>query len=295
MRNIMNKIQILSLTIASCCLLIACGSGSKDEKITQPIPVIETCAGQSLDTGASCISIENREAIVYKPDDAIEGIALFLHGAPGSAKKVSKIFDAKTLSISEKLLSVAPEGRNETWGWESLNNASASNIDVDFMLNLLAQIRADNDVTTDKVYVFGYSAGGFMAYKLACHIPEHLTSVVTLAGQFRGEFTACSTLTPVTLHHLHSPQDREVPLSGRSTGAIKSVTDTLAHWLLINGCSDTFTSVEHPKVINESSGSETQVWEGCAKDVRFTSLNNVPHESSYNAEALKQIYSAVFN
>jgi polyhydroxybutyrate depolymerase len=87
MRNIMNKIQILSLTIASCCLLIACGSGSKDEKITQPTPVIETCAGQSLDTGASCISIENREAIVYKPDDAIEGIALFLQVPLAQLKK----------------------------------------------------------------------------------------------------------------------------------------------------------------------------------------------------------------
>ena len=295
MRNNMNKNNILSLTIASCSLLVGCGSDSKDEKLPEPPPIIKTCAGQSLDTEASCISLENREAIVYKPDGAIEGIALFLHGAPGSAKKVSNIFDAKTISNSEQLLSVAPEGRNETWGWESVNNASANNIDVDFILNLLTQIRADNDVVTDKVYVFGYSAGGFMAYKLACKIPEHLTSVVALAGQFRGDFTACSTLTPVTLHHLHSPQDREVPISGRDTGSIKSVTETLAHWLLINGCSDTFTTLEHPKVISESTGSETQVWEGCAKGVSFSSLDNVPHEASYNAEALKQIYSAVFN
>ena len=293
----MNKNSTICLTIISCSLLLACGSGSKneDKKKPEPSPMIKTCAGQSLETGASCISVENREAIVYKPNGAIEGIALFLHGAPGSAKKVSKLFDAKTISNSEHLLSVAPEGSNESWGWESINSANASNADVDFILNLLTQIRAEHDVVTDKVYVFGYSAGGFMAYKLACQIPEHLTSVVTLAGQFRGDFTACSTLTSVTLHHLHSPQDREVPISGRSTGAIKSVTETLEHWLKINGCSETFTRVEHPKVISESSGSETQIWEGCAKGVRFTSLNNVPHEANYNADALQQIYSAVFN
>lgn len=293
----MNKKTMINLSVVLCSLLLGCGgSGSKKAEQPSPTPIITTCAGQSLESGTSCITLENREAIVYKPSNTIEGIAVFLHGAPGSPKKVSKIFNAKSISDSEQLISVSPQGINEKWGWESVNeSANAKQADVDFIVNLLTKIRTDNNITTDKVYIFGYSAGGFMAYKLACQIPGHITAIVSLAGQYRGDFSACSTSTPVTVHHFHSPQDREVPIKGREVGEIKSVAETLAHWLLINGCSETFNTVKHPKVSSTSNGTETQTWEGCVKEVSFSALNNVPHEASYSAEVLKQIYQPIFN
>lgn len=293
----MNKKSMINLTIASCSLLLGCGgSGGKKAEQPSPTPIITTCAGQSLELGTSCITLENREAIIYKPNNTIKGIALFLHGAPGSPKKVSKIFNAKSISDSEQLISVSPQGINEKWGWQSVNDsANANQTDVDFILNLLTKVRTDNNIATDKVYIFGYSAGGFMAYKLACQMPEYITAIVSLAGQYRGDFSACPTSTPVLLHHFHSPQDREVPIKGREVGEIKSVAETLAHWLLINGCSETFTTEEHPKVSSASNGTETQIWQGCVKEVSFSALNNVSHEASYNAEVLKQIYKPIFN
>jgi hypothetical protein len=53
--------------------------------------------------------------------------------------------------------------------------------------------------------------------------------------------------------------------------------------------------VKHPKVSSTSNGTETQTWEGCVKEVSFSALNNVPHEASYSAEVLKQIYKPIFN
>ena len=294
MKILMFKKALQILAVTSLGLLIGCGGGSK--KTAAPLPEIAKCAGQSLEEGASCMTLENRDIVVYKPSSNIEGIALFLHGAPGSPKKVSRIFNAKSVSNSEQLISVAPQGSNESWGWNSINNAdSATNSDVNFIVNLLAKLKAENNIATDNVYVFGYSAGGFMAYKLACKIPEQITAIVSLAGQFRGNFNDCSTSTPVTLHHFHSPQDAEVPMHGRNNGEITSVVETLAHWLLINGCSETFTTIEQPKVISASEGTETQVWQGCVKAVSYSALFNVPHEAAYNADILKKIYAPIFN
>lgn len=290
---------LLTLAISLPSLLMGCGGGGKDPvkpPVKPPISGAAQCAGKSLDEGTSCMTLENRDAIVYKPASPLKGIALFLHGSPGSAKKVSLLFDAKSISDSQQLVSVSPQGLDNMWGWNSLNTqANQSNADVDYIVNLFTKLRAENNITSDKVYIFGYSAGGFMGYKLACQIPEQITAFVSIAGQFRGDFNECSTSTPITLHHFHSPQDSEVPINGRNTGGIKSVHETLAHWRLINGCSEISTTLEHPKVIEASEGTNTKIWQDCVKPVSFSTMKNVPHESSYDTDVLQQIYAPIFN
>lgn len=291
---------LFTLTLAISSLLMGCSGGSDGSTEPKPEPKKEpqanNCAGQPLASDMSCFSLNNRDVIVYKPAGDLNGIALFLHGAPGTPQKVSRIFNARALADAEGLLSVSPQGKNALWGWESINDGdNDSNTDVDFIVSLITQLRAENNIVNDKVYIFGYSAGGFMGYKLACQIPEQITAIVSLAGQFRGDFEQCPTSTPITLHHFHSPQDSEVPMNGRTIGEIKSVSDTLAHWLLINGCSEEFTTTEHPKLIEESAGTTTKTWQGCIHDVSFSEMKNVPHETSYNTGVLRQIYSPIFD
>jgi polyhydroxybutyrate depolymerase len=285
----------LSITSLLALLISGCGGSANDGSTTlDDTPPPAQCAGSYLDSGASCVSIDSRDAIVYKPNGEIKGIALFLHGAPGKPHKVSNIFNAKAITNDMQLLSVAPEGSNAAWGWASVND-NATTTDVVFIENLLTKLRAENTVTSDNVYIFGYSAGGFMGYKLACQIPEQITALVALAGQFRGEFTQCTTSTPITVHHFHSPADTDVPMSGRYTGNIKSVNDTLAHWRIINGCDATSNTTSHPGVISSSSGTQTQTWQNCVLNVSFSNMTNVPHEATYDDEILRQIYSPIFN
>ncbi len=296
MNNRVTNLTPLSITSLFALLVSGCGGSGNDESTTAPVftPPATQCAGSSLDTGASCISLDNRDAIVYKPDGEINGIALFLHGAPGNPQKVSNIFNAKAITNDMQLLSVAPQGSNAVWGWASVND-NATTTDVVFIENLLTKLRAENTITSEDVYVFGYSAGGFMGYKLACQIPEQITALVSLAGQFRGEFTQCTTSTPITLHHFHSLVDTDVPMNGRNTGNIKSVNDTLAHWRNINGCDATSTITSHPGVISSSSTTATEIWRNCELNVSFSNMANVPHEAAYDDEILRQIYSPIFN
>ncbi|MCC4833171.1 hypothetical protein LMH66_11065 [Shewanella sp. 10N.7] len=278
-------------------LLMGCSGNNSNESVDAPKVTDETpkCASKAPLEGSSCLRLDERDVIIYTPDEEIKGIALFLHGAPGTPQKVSGIFDAKTITEEQQLLSASPQGSNEFWGWDSLNTERGGAVDTDFIVNLITRLKAENNITSDKVYVFGYSAGGFMGYKLACEIPEQISAVVSLAGQFRGDFEQCTTSTPVTIHHLHSPRDTDVPMNGRVEGEIQSVDGTLAHWRQINGCDETTEITAHPAVSALSNGTETKLWQGCIKPVRFSELNNVPHEAVYDAAALKQIYTPIFN
>ena len=272
--------------------LTACGGNSSDGDEAKPLQdTAATCFGTSLLEGASCFRFQERESVVYSPNGESKGIALLLHGAPGHPNKVMGIFDGQALANNESLVTVAPQGSGGMWGWKSLNDGNDnSNADAEYLKNLINELKAVHNVTSDNVYILGYSAGGFMGYKLACHIPEELTTVVALAGQYRGSFEHCPTAVPVAIHHFHSSSDTDVPMHGRSNGKIKSVVDTLSHWRNINGCDEQSEVNDSDGVIPASNGTTTQTWLECIKNVRFSSMDNVSHEADYQGEKLYEIY-----
>ncbi len=269
--------------------LVGCDGGGDQKEKSPQIPDSNTCTGNSLLEGASCFTFQGRESVVFKPAGEIKAIALLLHGSPGFPNKVMGIFDGKTLADKESFIAVAPKGSGGTWGWSSINSGSVGE-DTEYLQGLINELKSVHNVTSDKVYILGYSAGGFMGYKLACQIPEELTTVVSLAGQYRGDFDNCSTSTPVAIHHFYSPTDSDVPMNGRSVGEIQSVIKTLEHWRAINGCDEKFEELNHDGVTVSSSGTTTKVWKECVKSIRFSNMNNVQHEASYNGEILYDIY-----
>jgi len=278
---------LLSVTLSGCG-----GSGGGGSESTQSsIEEIIKCAGLTLDAGYECVTLNNRESILYQPtEQEIEGIAIFLHGSPGNAKKVMSIFDAKMLADKYNLITLSPEGNDSTWGWLSSNNSQGSDLDLEYLDELLIKIRGEYSVSSDKLFIFGYSAGGFMGYKLACYMPEQITAMISVAGQYRGDLDYCTNSTPANIHHFHSTTDTEVPFDGRSEYYILSVNETIAHWQEKNGCDSQFDTIEQPGVSSTSSGTITERYQNCDKTVVLSKMTDVPHESLYLADKLLEIY-----
>ncbi|PKG81061.1 hypothetical protein CXF85_20075 [Colwellia sp. 75C3] len=298
--NDLLKIALTSLFMTS--LLSACGDGggSSEEKTSvskEVIVEVPKCLGSKIDDKTSCLEISNRKAILYKDNkETKDGIALFLHGSPGSANKVMGIFDAKMIATQHNLVAVSPEGIVSGWGWLSVNNsASNENSDVEYLTELITKVRSEGNINTDKLYIFGYSAGGFMAYRLACAMPEKITSIVSLAGQFRGNLDACETSTPLAIHHFHSTSDDAVPYNGRSLDSIKSVDDTIELWRINNGCDIDENSQEHVGVTANSSKTITLTYNNCLASVTLSKMSFVPHEAEYISQNLYQIYKYIFD
>jgi len=302
MKNKNNNKRMMKNTsiILFTCLLYACGgSGETDtgSTINKPLPVATsaTCAKAALASDSSCITINGRESIFYEPNNQLnDGIAIFLHGSPGSAEKVMNIFAAKELATQYNLIALAPEGTTPVWGWQSINTEDGDNIDIEYITELLVKVRGDYNVSSDKLYIFGYSAGGFMAYKLACNLSEQVSAIVSLAGQYRGKFSACGSTTPVSIHHFHSRSDEQVPYQGRDFGAIQAVEDTIEHWRNKNGCDQTKTSTSQTGVTSTSTDTYTDSYQNCLKSVKLSKMLNVPHEAEYQSKSLLEIYAHIF-
>lgn len=301
---------ICSSLLISTSLLMGCGGGSGGSQASTPTPTPVAppptatleCGGQFMEEGNECLEVDGRHSVIYKPEGQTEAkakakaIAIFLHGAPGESNKVMGIFDARHLAQEYDLISLAPVGTEPTWAWNSVNKElNPNNSDVEFIQELITRVQSENTIASDKIYVFGYSAGGFMNYKLACEIPEKIEAIVSLAGQFRGDLETCSTSTPVSVHHFHSPSDTDVPMEGRAIGAIMSVTDTVEHWKLKNGCGDAPELIDHPGVTSSSSGTSTEMYNNCTRSVAYSQMAAVQHESDYDASQLEVIFKYLFD
>ena len=296
--KLLTRVNKAFCLVGTLTILSACGGGSSDSSNnaggatpTPPVSNTPQCTGVSLADGNSCVTINSRESIMYSPSTSPEGIALFLHGSPGSATKVMRLFDAKMIADTYNLVALSPQGTVATWGWSSgISSTQTNNADVNYLNELISKVQSEQNISTDKLYVFGYSAGGFMSYTLACHTPEKITGIIALAGQFRGEFDACTTSTSVNLHHFHSPTDSEVPYDGGTNGAIQSVDDTIAHWRVINGCDETFETIEQEGVTPNSSGTTTERYNNCSSSLSLSKMSGVSHEADYQPESLHSIY-----
>ncbi|SEL88340.1 polyhydroxybutyrate depolymerase [Colwellia chukchiensis] len=289
--NKLTKTKHLTLSMLLCGTLMACGGGgtSESHNVAAPsVPPANQCGQSIIDDSQSCAVIDGRAAITFAPasQNQYAGVAIFLHGAPGKPTKVANIFNAKHIAEQFNLVSIAPEGNGSDYQWDSTNNSLTSSKDIDYLSALIDDIESQYSFTDSKVFIFGYSAGGFMAYKLACQMPERLTAIISLAGQYRGNFENCATATPVAVHHLHSQSDRDVPYSGRSNGNIASVDDTIAFWQQKNGCGTDKEVLLQDGVTDASTKTESEIYTTCVKSVGLSKLSLVGHEDDYIAEKL---------
>ncbi len=296
-------IKNIASTLLFSVTLTACSGGGKSspEKVEpKPTPVVvpeqETCGNSSIDDSQSCFVVGDRNAITYAPTSQTQyaGLAIFLHGAPGDPVKVNGIFDAKLIAEKFNLVSVTPQGNGSIYEWNSSNNSEPATPDIDYFINVIDDIQSLYTFTDSKVYIFGYSAGGFMAYKLACQIPDRLTAIISLAGQFRGSFENCSTSSPMAIHHMHSTTDKDVPYDGRTFGNIASVNNTLAFWLNKNGCGSEKEVLVQDGVTKTSAKTDTEIYTSCVKSIGLSKLSSVEHEDKYIAAKLLATYEYLF-
>ncbi|CAN5911347.1 PHB depolymerase family esterase [soil metagenome] len=131
---------------------------------------------------------------------------------------------------------VYPDGKNREWDLETL---PAENEDYVFFDELVADVARKTCIDPKRIFLFGFSRGGFFANQLACHRGNLVRAVASNAGggpysnsrsdfDGRGIFSACTTPAPAALI-IHGDADSTVPpIAGEKC---------VRHWRVQNACS----------------------------------------------------------
>jgi polyhydroxybutyrate depolymerase len=147
-------------------------------------------------------------------------ILIGLHGINGSPASFRDQFLFGALASEYKYVGIFPLGwgdevnSNPTWNAGSCClSAMVANInDVEFIQAIIQEVNKNYFVDESRIWAVGFSAGGMMAYKLACDLASVVTAIGVVSGTLMQD--PCSPVAPVSIIHLHGDLDDAIPLLG---------------------------------------------------------------------------------
>jgi polyhydroxybutyrate depolymerase len=197
-------------------------------------------------------------------------LVVVLHGLGGSGQSLFDAFGLAKFGAAERVHVLAPDGTSDSMGrrfWEAgpacCNFERRAVDDVARLGALLRSWSARSDVDPAKIYVIGYSNGGFLAHRLACAHGELIAGVASLAGAVGEDLRACTPNPRLALLQVHGDADDKVSYAGGRVfndpriGKHLSAQQGLEAWGRWLGCQGP-AKPEAPLDLDPAPGSETQ-------------------------------------
>lgn len=217
---------------------------------------------------------------VYAPASGAERLPLlvFLHGFGGSGEGLADALHLTEMADAFGFAFVAPEGRLDHSGRRFWNaGPSCCNLDdiaVDHVAALqrwLGTASAHPRVDPRRVYLVGYSNGGFMAYRAACELSGRLAGLISIAGAGLSDASACRPDHRLSVVQIHGDSDPIVKFDGGYLFAdtrrprTLSANASVAAWAKLNGCTGALEPGRSLDLDPRVPGAETVVssYAGC--------------------------------
>jgi polyhydroxybutyrate depolymerase len=129
--------------------------------------------------------------------------------------------------------------------------------DVAFVSQVLDRVTTDLPIDKTRIFIAGVSAGGFMAYRLACELSGRIAGMASVAGAMLVD--SCHPARPVSILEMHGTDDSNVPYDGGAVfngAASPSVAAVMQSWATLDGCAGNPTQ-------SQSGITKTSAWKGC--------------------------------
>lgn len=199
-------------SIASACLLALAASA----------------AAQKTETLSLQVAGRTRSAIIHVPAGINRPpVVFFVHGAGGKGSWFQRETQAYATSDREKFIAVYPSASSdgEAGTWQDMQGTS----NFGFFFAVLDLLDSRHKIDRKRIYMTGFSQGGFISYAAACHYSDVFAAIAPSSG--------------------HSPQacapKRPVPVFmtfGAKEGPPSFIRD-LDAWVKLNKCPSTPTRI----------------------------------------------------
>jgi poly(3-hydroxybutyrate) depolymerase len=202
-------------------LLTACGGSSRDRvdtSLLRPTSALPIALGPVTDRGfvtrmatmPAKYGSAGRRFIVHAPSapGSSRPLVILLHGLYQSPESVERATAALSYSDARNFTVVYPYGEHEAWNAGTCCRSDTAN-DVGFMVDLVHYVSTLTPVDRHRVYIWGFSNGGMMAWRTVCETKDVFAGAGVVAGAL---LVPCPN--PVHVVELHGTADRTVPFLG---------------------------------------------------------------------------------
>lgn len=307
----MKPLLLLSLLImAAGVSLLSCGGGSS--------PSSAVSGSCDFHAGGNCtlnVNGVNRSYVLHIPSNFqrnSSALVIALHGSQGSG---SQMESQSQLSVKADQVGFAvayPNALLSSQGhtlWSVFYNDFAFTgtppDDVGFLRALINTLQANLQPDPKKIYVTGFSIGGYMAHRAGVQLSDLVAAVGVVEGTLYaiapGDTRTVPPVTaPVSVLIFHGDQDSAINYCGSSSSVstASSQDQTYNYW--IGNLADSCTNLNTTSPLCDAQGNITSVSQkdatGCRNNAEVTfyklsggmhtwynSTMNVPGQVPYNA------------
>ncbi len=253
----------------------------------------------SASAKSNYISIDGfkRQYLIYIPKILNEKPALVicLHGSGMNGKKMRQwtSYEMDVIADQRGFIVLYPDGYKGNWNdcrKDSPHPASKENVDdVSFMESLVAKAANDYDINPEKVYIFGYSNGGQMAFRMCLERPQLFSAACSIAANMPAlDSLLCNSsgktprimLVAGTADTISPYHGGKVSLFGfKRIGTCVSANDTGKYFAMRNSANDESTVInEEIGIMKDSLLVNVKTWKISGKSViKLYSIRNGGH------------------
>jgi poly(3-hydroxybutyrate) depolymerase len=186
-------------------------------------------AGLSLAAGPVSITVDGLQRSYLISQPATPGpkpTIIMLHGLDGTALDVSQASGLAALAPQAGFVAVFPSGLGGEWNLfpdgqvppAFVQQAQHKGVpvpnDVNFITTLVNSLVSSNVADPHRIYLGGFSAGGFMAMRLLCVDPQLFAAVVLYSTSMATPTATDCHPAPIPVVMLKGTADDHVPYNG---------------------------------------------------------------------------------
>ncbi len=235
-------------------------------------------------------------------------LLLVLHGFGVSSNLLIAKAGLNAVADQKKFAYLAPEGARDALG-RPFWNAGKSCCDLDHrqqddvkrLRELLDANLSHASIDPKRVFVIGYSNGGFMAQRLACDVGDRIAGVVSVAGASPSAEVPCAQNSALSVLEIHGEADPIVHYAGGSVfdrsdvEAHASALDTAKFWAQHLACAGALREVNQIDLEPYVPERETTVqrYDDCRGAVELWTVRGGGHYVALQPPALEAIWGFV--
>lgn len=187
----------------------------------------------------------DRSFRLYRPASLAPGtvapLVIMLHGGGGSAEGAENRYGWDAAADRGRFLVAYPQGLARSWnsGGGCCGRPARANVDdTRFVTDVVATVSASWPLDGHRIDVTGMSAGGILAYQLACTTSVFAAVAPVSATQLGG----CSSPPPASLIDIQGAADARVPRDGSPGHGVEHITGgrpieaVAAQWRALDRC-----------------------------------------------------------
>lgn len=171
----------------------------------------------------------SRAWIAYAPPDYDPArptpVVVLLHGRPANAASMAALSGMNDVAMRQNFIVVYPEGLDNEWNahfdlaGSSISLAGQSSTlpqdDVGFLKTLMDDLAVDFNIDRSRLYLGGFSNGGFMTHRMACSAGDTFAAFAEVGAALYVELQRyCRRSPPTAILLMHGTADASVPIEG---------------------------------------------------------------------------------